>query len=329
MIARRTAISLVGGAAAWPLSARARQRQVDRRTARVAVLIAADGRARLRAVQDQLAQLGWIVGHNLELDYRLTEGDQAQIGAYAVELVRHRPDAILAGSTAAVAALLRETRTIPVVFATVSDPVASGFVASLARPGGNATGFLTFEASMGGKWLQLLKELAPRVARVVAAYDPRTTAGGGSYFFGSFRDSAAILGLETLTAPVGSAKDIDAMLDGLADGPPTGLIVLPGPFAFAQRSLLASAALRRRLPVVHPYRDSAVAGGLASYGMDMLEEYRKAAIYIDRILRGETPAELPVQTPTRFELVINLKTAKAIGLEVPPTLLATADEVIE
>ena len=330
MTSRRKFISLVGGAAAgWPLAARAQYFGTSRRSARLGVLIAADGQIRLRAVQQQLAQLGWTMGRNLQLDYRLTEGDQTKISRYATELVREGPDAILAGSTAAVTALLRETRTIPIVFATVSDPVASGFVTSLARPGGNATGFLTFEASMGGKWVQLLKELVPQITRAVAIYDPKTTAGAGSYFFGAFREGASRLAVEAVTTPIRSVEEIDAVFEALADGQPTGLIVLPGPFVFSQRSTLAAAAIRRRLPIINPYRDSALVGGLASYGMDMLDEYRKAAIYVDRILRGEAPADLPVQTPTKFELVINLKTGKALGLEIPPMLLARADKVIE
>ena len=330
MIRRRAFISLIGGAAlAWSPTSRAQHSIKSQRNAHLGILIAADGQIRLRAVQEQLAQLGWIVGRNLQLDYRLTEGDPSKISTYATELVRERPDAILAGSTAAVAALLRETRTIPIVFATVSDPIASGFVTSLARPGGNATGFLTFEASMGGKWLQLLKELAPQITRAVAIYDPKTTARAGSYFFGSFQQGASTLAVEAATTPIRSAEEIDAIFEVLAEGKPTGLIVLPGPFVFAERSELAAAALRHRLPIVNPYRDSVLVGGLASYGMDMLDEYRKAAVYVDRILRGEAPSDLPVQTPTKFDLAINLKTAKALGLEMPPMLLARADEVIE
>ena len=214
-------------------------------------------------------------GAQLHLEYRLTDGDRAKIDTYATELVRLGPDVILACSTAAVAALLSETRTIPIVFATVSDPVASGFVTSLARPGGNATGFLTFEASMGGKWAQLLKELAPHINRAVAIYDPQTTARAGSYFFDSFRDGAKAATLEATTSPIRSAKEIDPIFASLASGKPTGLIVLPGPFTFAQRSALASAALRHKLPMINPYRNSALTGGLASYGMDMLDEYRR------------------------------------------------------
>lgn len=329
LVKRRDFITLLAAVSAWPFTARAQQVVLSRRNARLAILIAADGQIRLRAIQKQLVQLGWIVGENLQLEYRLTEGDSAKISTYATELVQWGPDAILAGSTAAVAALLHETRSIPIVFATVSDPVASGFVNSLARPGANATGFLTFEASMGGKWLQLLKELAPKITRAVAIYDPQTTARAGSYFFGSFREGAATFALEAATAPIRSVKEIEAAFAALADGKPTGLIVLPGPFVFAQRFALASAALRYRLPIINPYRDSSLAGGLASYGMDMLDEYRKATDYVDRILRGEKPADLPVQTPTKFELVINLKTSKALDLNVPPTLLARADEVIE
>ena len=326
---RREFIIVLGGAVGWPLAVHGQQHSLSRQTARVGVLIAADGQVRLQAVQEQLAQLGWSVGRNLHLEYRLTDGDREKIDTYATELVRLGPDVILAGSTAAVAALLRETRTIPIVFATVSDPVASGFVTSLARPGGNATGFLTFEASMGGKWVQLLKELTPHINRAVAIYDPQTTARAGSYFFDSFRDGAKVATLEATTSPIRSVKEIDSIFASLASGKPTGLIVLPGPFAFAQRSALASAALRYKLPMINPYRDSALAGGLASYGMDMLDEYRKAAIYAGRILQGEKPADLPVQTPTKFELVINFKTAKVLGLEVPPMLLSRADEVIE
>jgi putative tryptophan/tyrosine transport system substrate-binding protein len=329
-IGRRQLISALGGAAAaWPLAAHAQQLDPTQRIRQVAVLIAADGQVRLQAVRDQLAKLGWTDGRNIEIHHRLTEANQKEISAYATELVSLRPDVILAGGTAAVAALLQQTRVIPIVFATVGDPVGSGFVASLARPGGNVTGFSNFENSLGGKWLELLSELAPHIKRAAAVYNPSAMAGGESPYLESFRVSAAKLGIELLDAPISVSGEIDPVFQVLAASVSTGLVVFPSPFTFAQRTTLCSAGLRYKLPMVNPYRDSATEGGLASYGSDQRDEYRQAAGYVDRILRGEKPGDLPVQAPTKYELVINLKTAKVLGLAIPQTLLATADEVIE
>jgi ABC-type uncharacterized transport system substrate-binding protein len=326
-IGRRNFITLLSGAAvAWPLVAHAQQLDPTQRVRQVAVLIAADGLVRLQAIRDQLAKLGWTEGQNIEIHRRSTEAIPNEISAYATELVSLHPDVILAGGTAAVAALLQQTRVIPIVFATVGDPVASGFVASLARPGGNVTGFLNFESSLGGKWLQLLSELAPHITHAAGVYDPST---GGSNYIGSFRVSATKLGIEPLDAPISAPSEIDPVFQALTASMSTGIVVFPSPFAFAQRTSLSSAQFRYKLPMVNAYRDSAAVGSLASYGVDQLDEYRQAAGYVDRILRGEKPADLPVQTPTKYELVINLKTAKALGLTVPPSVLARADELIE
>jgi putative ABC transport system substrate-binding protein len=300
-----------------------------KRIARVAMLVAADGQVRVNAVRGRLAQLGWIEGQNLKFDPRISQPDPNQLKHYAIELVRLEPDVVLVGGTASVAALLQQTRTIPIVFATVSDPVGNGFVASFARPGGNVTGFSVFEGSMSGKWLELLKELAPRTARVIALYHVGNTAVSTSHYLAPLEQTASLFGVEVIPGPARNSSDIEPLLASFAEKPNGGIIVLASPFVFENRELIASSAIRNRLPVINPYRDSTIIGGLASYGIDQVTEYRSAAAYVDRILRGEKPADLPVQQPTKFELVINLKTAKALGLDVPPMLLARADEVIE
>jgi len=280
-------------------------------------------------VRDQLVKLGWIEGRNLQFDYRPTEGDYSNLRSNVKELIQLRPDVIIAGNTLGVAAWLQETSTIPIVFTGLSDPVGSGFISSLAHPGGNVTGLIANEPSLTGKWLQLLKELAPQTVRAIAAFNPSTTAGKGSFFLPTFNESARAVGLEPLAAPIETSADIEPVLKRAASGPQAGIILLPSPFIFAFRAEIASAAIRNQLPTVGPYPETTVAGGLASYGTTIEEGYRAAVGYVDRILRGEKPADLPVQTPTKFELTINLKTARALRLEISPVLLGRADRVIE
>lgn len=316
--------TLVSSVAAWPGSALA---QRSPKTRRVGILIAAQGEVRLKAVREQLAQMGWREGSNLELLPRLTEARPEQISAYARELVSLSPDVILAGSSAAVSALIRETASIPIVFATVGDPVGAGFVKSLSRPGGNVTGFLTYEQSLSGKWLQLLKDMVPTVRRAVALYHQPTTQV--AYYLQAFETSAQALGLTAFSAPIQTEDDIGTTLSKHQDGLATGMVVLPGPFAFNARDVIGARALEHKIASVSPYRESAVAGCLCSYGMDQVQEYRQAAIYVARVLAGERPSDLPVQQPTKFDLVLNNRTAKSLGVDLTPTILARADEIIE
>ena len=320
---RRDFITLLGGAAApWPLAARAQQSE---RTRRIGVLTPypADEpegpNARLTAFAQALQQSGWAVGQNVQIDYRW--GD----GKYAAELVALAPEVILASSSAALAPLLEATRTVPIVFAGVGDPVAAGYVESLARPGGNATGFLVYEYGIGAKFLELLKEVAPRVTRVAVFRDSSIAAGPG--MFGAIQALAPSLGVELRPVDVRDAGEIERAVAAFAQASGGGLIVLGR--ATIHRGVIIALAAKHRLPAVYTLRYLAAAGGLISYGPDLLDQHRRAAGYVDRILRGEKPADLPVQAPTKYELVINLKTAKALGLTVPDTLLARADEVIE
>jgi putative ABC transport system substrate-binding protein len=324
---RRDFIAMMAAVASATPSITAAQ---TKRIGRVAMLVAADGQVRVNAVRGRLAQLGWIEGQNLKFDPRISQPDPTQLKHYAMELVRLEPDVILVGGSATVAALLQQTRTIPIVFATVADPIGNGFIASFARPGGNVTGFSVFEGSMSGKWLELLKELAPRTTRVIALYHAANTAVTTSHYLTPLEQAASLFGFEVTPGRAQNSSDIEPLFARFADNKPNGgIIVLSSPFVFENRELIASSAIRNRLPVINPYRDATIVGGLASYGIDQVTEYRSAATYVDRILRGEKPADLPVQQPTKFELVINLKTAKALGLEIPPMLLARADEVIE
>ena len=283
-----------------------------------------EGQARVAVFRSKLAELGWIEGQNLHVDYRFAEDPLNQLRSYASELVAQMPDAILASSTAPVAALMEATSTIPIVFGQVIDPVRQGFVSSLAHPGGNVTGFTNFEAATPGKWLELARELAPQITRLLAIYHPETTPH--DQFVRGVEEAAPALGLKLAVMPVRNASDIEHAFDGLAH---TGLIVFPAVVTGTHRQLIIELAARNRMPAVYPFRYFVTMGGLLSYGIDPLESFRRAALYVDRILKGEKPANLPVQQPTKFELVINLKAAKAIGLEVPPMLLARADEVIE
>jgi putative ABC transport system substrate-binding protein len=328
-VKRRDFITLLGGAvAAWPLAARAQQGERMRRIGVLWYLGAddAEGQARLAALAQALKQLGWSEGGNLRIETRWATADD--IRRHAAELAALAPDVLVAATgTATVAALQQATRTVPIVFVTVVDPVGAGFVTSLAHPGGNATGFTVYEYSMSGKWLELLKEIAPRVTRAAVLRDPAVASGIGQ--FGAVQIVAPSLGVEVSPVDVRDAGEIERAVTAFARESDGGLIVTGSAAAIVHRELIARLAARNRLPAVYPGRYSVTAGGLISYGPDLIDQFRRAAGYVDRILKGEKPAALPVQAPTKYELVINLKTAKALGLEVPPSLLVRADEVIE
>jgi len=330
MIGRREFITLLGGAAAWPTGVRA---QGTERMRRIGVLVGSaesdpESMPRVTAFERGLTELGWVSGRNVLIDYRWAAGEPANMQALAKELVERQPDVLLASSTPVVAALGRETGTIPIVFVVVSDPVGSGFIKSLSRPGGNMTGFINIESSLGGKWLELLKELAPRISRVAVMFNPET-APHAEYYVRPFEVAASSLAVKPSTVPVRSVTDIEQAIFDLGRAPASGLIVLPDTFTTVHRRVIISAAANSNVPAIYPFRYMAGDGGLISYGVDLIDLYRRAAPYVDRILKGGKPADLPVQQPTQFEFAINLKTAKALGLEVPPTLLARADEVIE
>jgi ABC-type uncharacterized transport system substrate-binding protein len=326
---RREFIMLIGGAAAWPLAARGQQ---PGRMRRVGVLTPfpaddAEGHARLTAFAQALQQLGWTVGQNVHIDYRWGPGNAETMRKYATELVALTPDVVLASTSAAVPPLLEASRSIPIVFAGVADPVAAGFVESLARPGGNATGFTVYEYSISGKWLELLKEVAPRVTRAAVLRELGIAPGLAQ--FGAIQALAPSLGVELRPLDVRDAGEIERALAAFAQGSDGGIIVIGSPRAAMQRDLIITLAAKHRLPAVYNARFYPAAGGLISYGPDFLDQFRRAAGYVDRILKGEKPADLPVQAATKYELVVNLKTAKALGLEIPPSVLARADEVIE
>ena len=330
MIKRRDFITLLGGAAAvWPLAARAQQRERMRRVGVLMNLTPDDveGQARLAAFLQGLQQAGWAVGHNVRIDTRWGAGDPDRYRQYVAELLALAPDVILANSSAALASLLQATFTVPIVFTTVADPVGAGYVDSLARPGGNATGFLVWEYSIAAKWLELLKEIAPHVTRAMVFRQSAIAAGPGQ--FGVIQAAAPSLGVDLRVADVRDAGEIERAITTFAQGSNGGLIVTGSPGALSHRTLIVALAARHRLPAVYSARVFAVDGGLITYGPASVDQLRHAASYVDRILKGEKPSELPVQAPTKYELVINLKTAKALGLEMPPTLLARADEVIE
>jgi putative ABC transport system substrate-binding protein len=327
---RREFITLLSGAAAArPFAARAQQPERVRRIGVLSALAADDpeSMARIAAFLQGLQELGWSVGRNVKIDYRWGAGDDDRSRRYAAELVALAPDIILANGGSVMGPLEQVTRTVPIVFAAVADPVGGGFVASLARPGGNATGFANFEYGMSGKWLELLKQIAPGVTRVAVLRDPAVASGSGQ--FGAIQAVAPALGVEVSPVGLRDADEIERAVTGFARGSNGGLILTAGGAGIRQRDLVIALAARHRLPAVYANRFFVTGGGLISYGTHLLDQFRQAAGYIDRILKGEKPADLPVQTPTRYELAINLKTAKALGLDVPPTLLARADEVIE
>ena len=325
---RRDFISFVSSAVAWPLAARAQQPE---RMRRIGVLMALkeddpQGQADVVAFQQALLELGWIDGRNIGLDYRWATGDPDRVRADATDLVQSAPDAIVVNSTPAARAFQQATRAMPIVFVAIADPVRTGIVLSLAHPGGNITGFTNFEASMGGKWLELLKEIAPRTTRVALIFNPDTHSG---QFFQSLEAEGPSLGIETVQTPVHNEAEIERAVASFNEEANVGLVSMPDIFTTAHRDLIISLATKYRLPAVSAFRLFAAGGLLMSYGIDALDLFRRAASYVDRILKGAKPADLPVQQPTKFELVINLKTAKAFGLTVPPALHAQADEVIE
>jgi putative ABC transport system substrate-binding protein len=329
MMRRREFFMLLGGAAAgWPLAARAQTDRV-RHIAMLQPLAADDPEAQLRAsaAKGRLKELGWSDGTNLQIDYRWTSGNAARLRAQAAELVSLKPDVILAASTPVVAALRTETSTIPIVFVQVVDPVAAGFVVSLARPGGNVTGITNFEFMVGSKWLEILKEISPPLVRVAVLYSPKTAPYAGS-LLRSISLAAPSFAMEPIDTPVQDAAEIERAIDGSAQ-PNSGLLVLPDATTLLHRDFIIARAAQHRLPAVYPFRYFAASGGLVSYGTDSADAHRQAASYVDRILHGTKPQDLPVQAPIKFEMVVNLKTAKALGITVPLTLQARADEVIE
>ena len=326
---RRDFIALVGGAAGWPLAARAQQAERIRRVGILLVTVADDPEStrRLAALQGELGRLGWVEGRNLRFETRWTGGDPERIQRAAAELVSLAPDLILVHGSSGMDAMQRATRTVPVVFVVVPDPIGAGYANSQARPGGNATGFAQFEFGIGGKWLELLKELVPGLKRAGVIRDPRITAGPGQ--FGAIQSIAPSLGIDITPLNVLDAAEIERAIVAFAGTENSGVVVTGSALAVVHRNLIISLAAKHKLPAVY-FADFLVrGGGLASYGPDLVDQYRQSATYVDRILKGEKPADLPVQAPTKYELVINLKTAKALGLDVPQSLLARADEVIE
>jgi len=328
-VKRRVFITLLGGAAAWPLAARS---QEGERMRRVGVLMPAaaddaDFQARVGAFLQGLAQSGWTIGRNVRIDTRWAGGKADDIRRHAAELAALAPDVILAHGTSTLAPLQQTTRTVPIVFTALSDPVAAGFVGSLARPGGNATGFMNFEFSLSGKWLELLKQIAPDVTRVAVLRDPAISAGIG--LFSAIQSAAQSLRMDVSPVNMHDAVEIERAVAAFARSPNGGLILTGSGLANVHRDLIITLAARHKLPAVYYERSFITAGGLVSYGANYIDQYRRAAVYVDRVLKGEKPADLPVQAPTKYELVINLKTAKALSLDVPSTVLARADEVIE
>jgi putative ABC transport system substrate-binding protein len=326
---RREFIALLGGAAAWPLVARAQQPTGMRRIGVLLYLNEQDVESKtyLAAFVKQLSELGWRAGGNLQIDYRWTGGNVARLRQYATELVALSPDVILAAGGSHVGPLQQLTRTIPIVFVQVADPVGGGFVESLAHPGGNATGFSNFEFDISGKWLELLREIAPHTVRTAVLRDPSNPTGTAQ--FGAIQALGRALGIDVTPIGLRDAAEIERGIGEFAARSNGGLIITPTGLAIVHRALIIALAERYRLPAVYPFRFFASDGGLISYGPDAVDQYRRAAGYVDRILKGEKPAGLPVEQSTKVALVINLKTAKALRLEVPATLLARSDEVIE
>jgi ABC-type uncharacterized transport system substrate-binding protein len=327
-VKRREFITVLGGAvAAWPLAADAQRPERMRRVGVLMNTAAVDPEAPIATFVEGMQQLGWTDGRNVRIDTRWSSGNADDIRKHALELVALAPDVILVTGTAGMAPMLQATRTVPIVFANVADPVGAGFVDSLSRPGGNATGFMQFEYNVSGKWLELLKQIAPGVTRAAVLRDPAITGGIGQ--FAVIQSVAPSVGVEVSPVNVRDAGEIERAIAAFAHSPNGGLILTASALSVLHRELIIALAMRHKLPAVYYRRGFVTAGGLISYGYDVVEQYRGAAGYVDRILKGEKPADLPVQAPTRYELVINLKTAKALGITIPPTLLAHADEVIE
>jgi len=331
-VRRREFINLISGwALAWPIDARAQQPD---RMRRVGVLMGypesdSEAQAYVAAFRDGLQQLGWTEGRNVRIDTRwATPADTDSMQRFAKELIALQPDIILSHVTPTTAVLLQQTRSVPIIFALVADPVGSGFVASFARPGGNATGFISMESSMSSKWLELLKEIAPRITRVVMLYNP-PAAKFAEYWLNPFKTAAASITVEPIVAPINDMSELESVVAAQSREPNGGLIVMPDSFMDAHRLEITSLAARYRLPAVYAHRFFVVLGGLLSYGVDQTDNFRRAATYADRILKGDKPPDLPVQAPIKYVLTINLKTAKTLGLTILPSLLARADEVIE
>jgi ABC-type uncharacterized transport system substrate-binding protein len=328
-VRRREFIAAIGAAAAWPRMAWTEQAQ---RMRRVGVFMnhaedTPQSQMRLASFLEEMEKLGWTAGRNVQIDYRWDIADAERNRRNAAELVALAPDVIVASATAATAALLQTTRTIPIVFVNVVDPVGAGFVQSMARPGGNATGFIPFEYGMGGKWLERLKQIAPGVRRVAVLQNPIVASRSGQ--LGAIEALAPSLGVELSAFSVRETGEIERAITRFAQAPNGGLIVVGAPSLETHHDVIVALAAQHRLPAVYPYRSYVVGGGLMCYGTDLVAQFRRAAGYVDRILKGEKPADLPVQAPTKYELAINLETAKALGLDVPATLLARADEVIK
>ena len=331
-VGRRQFISALGGVAvAWPLAARAQQAEGMRR---IAVLLGwsesdLEYRSWIATLAEELARLGWVDGRNVQMDVRWARGDVRRMQTFAKELVELQPDVILASTTPVTAALQRETRTLPIVFMVVVDPVGSGFVASLSRPGGNITGFINVEPEMGGKWLEILKQIAPRMSRVATMFNPDTAPGGGAFFLNPFEAAARSLAVEPITVRVRSNAEIEAGITSLGREQ-AGLVLQSDSFLAVHQETVISLAARNNVPAVGADIPGFTrAGGLLSYGANFPDIFRRAASYVDRVLRGANPSDLPVQVPTKYELVINLKTARALGIEVPSAVLSIADKVIE
>ena len=329
MILRRDFITLLGGAAAWPAAARAQQRERMRRIGVISALSADDPRWQTRGTTfvQALARLGWIEGRNMRIDYRFASGDGERQRKFVAELVAFTPDVILCSGGSTLVPLLQATQSVPIVFVNVNDPVGAGYVASLAKPGRNATGFTPFENSFSAKWMELLKQIAPRIARVAVMRDPSLTSGTGQ--LAAIQAVAPSFGVDVRPMDLRGAGANEDVISAFAREPNGGLIVVASPSAVLHSHLMIGLTAKYRLPAIYPWRFFVASGGLISYGPDDAEPYREAAGYVDRILKGEKPADLPVQAPTKLELAINLRTAKALGLTVPPSLLAIADEVIE
>jgi len=328
---RRAFITLLGGAAAWPLAASAQQSDRVRRVGVLSNFAESDLEAQsmVEALHQTLQELGWVEGRNLRIDHRWAAGNPTRIQAFAKALITLQPDVIVGHVTPAVTALRKETSTIPIVFIQVSDPIGAGFIANLAHPGGNITGFTTYEASMVGKWVEMLKEVAPRVSRLAFLFNPQTAPFVTRYYQGPLESSARSLGMQPSANPVHNASEIERVITALAREPDGGLIVMPDSFNIVHRERIIALAAQNKLPAISSYRFMVAEGGLMSYGIDLVDMFRRAAGYVDRILKGEKPADLPVQAPTKYELVINLQTARMLGLTVPDKLLVAADEVIE
>jgi putative tryptophan/tyrosine transport system substrate-binding protein len=325
-IGRRDFITLLGGAAAWPVAARAQQADPMRR---IGVLMNSAGTERSYVVEfvEALRKLGWIDGQNFHIEQRWHDNDVERARVYAVELVALAPDVILTATTSSLTAMQRATRTIPIVFLQVSDPVAQGFVTNLAKPGGNITGFTAFEFSMGGKWLDLLKQIAPSLARVAFLFNPETPQS--QFFLSSVEAAGPLLGVEIVAAPVHDATEIERAIDRISGQPNGGLIVPTDDFIGLHKTLVAELASRHRLPSIYSTPDYFRSGGLMYYGYVRAEQFRQEAVYVDRILKGANPGDLPIQAPTKFELTINLKTAKLLEIEVPMGLMLRADDLVE